>query len=381
MPERSPRHKLPYIQPSQAQKHVTHNEAVERLDAAVQASVIGIDQDSPPAAPQEGDQYGIGAAPTGDWASHAGELAQFSNGSWLFLEPQEGWRLWDKSENKLKAQVAGVWTDVAGTYADLDGIGIGSVWDATNRLSVVSPGSLFSHEGNDHRMIINKAGVSDTASLLMQTNWTGHAELGLSGDNALSFKVSADGSTWYDALKADATAQEVTVDMMLTGDAVQQTPTDTTTGRLMRADYGYSAGNVLGTVSETAGVPTGAIVEQGSNVNGEYIRWADGTQICTHNVLIDQVSCTTGSGALFRSGLLGAFNFPASFTEVHFASASMAGSDVAQLRNNALQARLGFFQDSTPNYWHGLVQFTTASVSAGSGEYTNYTLFAIGRWF
>ncbi|MCC4298555.1 hypothetical protein [Aurantimonas coralicida] len=37
---------------------------------------------------------------------------------------------------------------------------------------------------------------------------------------------------------------------------------------------------IVGTVSQSAGVPTGAIVERGSNANGSYTRWADGTQLC-----------------------------------------------------------------------------------------------------
>jgi hypothetical protein len=38
--------------------------------------------------------------------------------------------------------------------------------------------------------------------------------------------------------------------------------------------------NILGTVTQVGGVPDGAIIERGSNANGSYTRWADGTQIC-----------------------------------------------------------------------------------------------------
>lgn len=41
--------------------------------------------------------------------------------------------------------------------------------------------------------------------------------------------------------------------------------------------------SVVGTVSENAGAVTGAVVESGENGNGEYVRWADGTQICTNS--------------------------------------------------------------------------------------------------
>jgi hypothetical protein len=42
--------------------------------------------------------------------------------------------------------------------------------------------------------------------------------------------------------------------------------------------------NILGTVSQSAGVPTGAIIERGSNANGEFVKYADGTMICTRSI-------------------------------------------------------------------------------------------------
>jgi len=43
----------------------------------------------------------------------------------------------------------------------------------------------------------------------------------------------------------------------------------------------YKKQNILGTVSQLAGVPTGAIIERGSNANGEFVKYADGTMICS----------------------------------------------------------------------------------------------------
>jgi hypothetical protein len=51
---------------------------------------------------------------------------------------------------------------------------------------------------------VNKAGVSDTASLLFQSGFTGHAEMGLTGGINFALRVSADGTTFSDALSADA---------------------------------------------------------------------------------------------------------------------------------------------------------------------------------
>lgn len=56
-------------------------------------------------------------------------------------------------------------------------------------------------------------------------------------------------------------------------------PVSTAQAAAIAARYGKD--NILGTVSQSAGVPTGALIERGSNANGEYVRFADGTQICT----------------------------------------------------------------------------------------------------
>ncbi len=42
----------------------------------------------------------------------------------------------------------------------------------------------------------------------------------------------------------------------------------------------YNQNSIVGPVYQSAGVPTGAIIEHGSNANGEYVKFADGTMIC-----------------------------------------------------------------------------------------------------
>src|SRR5690606_7640506 len=72
--------------------------------------------------------------------------------------------------------------------------------DTTNRLAVAGAATLLTHAGGGHQLKINKEAEADTASLLFQSNWPGHAEMGLMGDKAWRIKVSADGATWFDAL-------------------------------------------------------------------------------------------------------------------------------------------------------------------------------------
>ncbi|TCR91853.1 DUF2793 domain-containing protein [Rhizobium sp. BK376] len=191
---------LPYILPSQAQKHVTHNEALQRLDAVVQL-VISAELSAPPDAPVEGDCYLIAAASTGPWSGKSGSIAFRQDGAWILIEPREGWQAWFLSEAQLRVLTGGAWTEINPPSSDsMPKLGINATADETNRLAVASPASLFSHVGNGHQIKINKAAPADTASLLFQTAWSGRAEMGLAGNDDFAIKVSPDGSAWQTGL-------------------------------------------------------------------------------------------------------------------------------------------------------------------------------------
>lgn len=81
--------------------------------------------------------------------------------------------------------------------------GVNATADPNTRLVVSAAASLFNHEGNGHVHKINKNAGSDTASLLFQTGYSGRAEMGTTGDDNFHFKVSADGSTWREAIAID----------------------------------------------------------------------------------------------------------------------------------------------------------------------------------
>lgn len=259
MPDTSPRLDLPYLMPSQAQKHVTHNEALQRLDALVQLSLTARDAETPPGSVDEGSVFALGAAPVGAWAGQAGQLALWDATSWQFITPKEGWRAWDPIDGQLYAYTGVTWEPVIGDLQGLEGLGIGTNWDATNRLAVASDASLFSHNGSGHQVKINKSADIDTATVLFQSGWAGHAEMGLAGDTTFSIKVSPDGSSWYKAFDINPTAQSIslapagiermalddislTVDVPVTGTGVQGSSSDITSGRLVTVDGAKSAG-------------------------------------------------------------------------------------------------------------------------------------------
>lgn len=211
MSETSPNLTLPFIQPAQAQKHVTHNEAIEILDLVTQLVLQGV-AIAPPTSPLEGQIWSVGSSAVGAWAGQDGTLAAFSGGGWLFLTPVTGWRAYDQSNGTLSVYNGSDWSTLD---TEFDQLGINATADATNRLSVAADASLFNHDGAGHQIKLNKSSASDTASLLYQTGFSGRAEMGLTGTDDFAIKVSADGATWLTSLSVAGATGAVTVPQLL----------------------------------------------------------------------------------------------------------------------------------------------------------------------
>jgi hypothetical protein len=95
MSELTPNLDLPLVMPAQAQKHVTVNESLLRLDALVQAQAQSRSLALQPGAPEDGQAWLVPAgASGGDWAAMAtGSLAIWRDGFWSELPPKPGWRV------------------------------------------------------------------------------------------------------------------------------------------------------------------------------------------------------------------------------------------------------------------------------------------------
>lgn len=209
---------LPYIQPSQAQKHVTHNQGMLRLDALVQLSVSAINQTDPPALPQSGNRFILPANPTSDWAGQAGMLAVFEDNAWEFYQPQIGWVAWVDAISEQRVYDGSAWVEVTASinFQNLDHVGINTTADLTNRLSVSSDATLLTHDGDDHQLKINKSSTGDTASLLFQTGWSGRAEMGTNGNDDFSIKTS-DGTSWFNSLQCSSTNGRISLPSGISG--------------------------------------------------------------------------------------------------------------------------------------------------------------------
>jgi len=108
--------KLPEIAASQAQKHVTHNEALLILDAIVHLSVLDRDLTEPPGSPADGARYLIGSGATGAWAAKDLNIAVWQSGAWYIYVPRPGWTTYVEDEG-LSLTYDGVsWGAVSGSF-------------------------------------------------------------------------------------------------------------------------------------------------------------------------------------------------------------------------------------------------------------------------
>lgn len=203
---------LPLMAAAQAQKHVTHNEALSALDALVFLAVLSRRQASPPPAPNPGDRYLVAANPTGAWAGQAGTIALFADSVWRFFTPLAGWIMRVQDEAHVLSFDGTLWVDLvaAGGLTQIEnlvGLGVGTASDPTNSFAFKGNNLLLTAKApaeggtGDLRAKLNKAAAGNTLSLLFQDGFAGRAELGLVGDDDVVLKVSSDGAAWTEALR------------------------------------------------------------------------------------------------------------------------------------------------------------------------------------
>jgi hypothetical protein len=210
---------LPLIEAAQAQKHVTHNEALVALDALAHLYLLDRDLAAPPVSPADGDAYLVASAASGDWAGQDGNIAYPIDGAWRFHAPFKGLSAIVEDEQALIHFDGAAWTDLSAVVAlqNVPLLGVGTTADASNPFAAKLNNALltakYAAEGGDGSLRIkaNKEATGGTVSHLFQTDWSGRAEFGLVGNDDFTVKVSPDGSGWTDALTIDKTTGEVTV--------------------------------------------------------------------------------------------------------------------------------------------------------------------------
>lgn len=211
----TPNLSLPLIAAAQAQKHVTHNEAIAALDALVQLSVADRNRTFPPVDPAEGDRHIVDVGASAEWSGWDGSVALFSAGSWQRMMPRPGWGAWIASEGVMAIWDGAIWQSQAAADS-VPLFGINTSADASNRLAVKADGVYFSHDDvtpgtGSIQISANKSAPGQTSSFVFKSGWSGRAEFGLAGSDSFSIKVSADGATWTEALLIDPSTGAVSL--------------------------------------------------------------------------------------------------------------------------------------------------------------------------
>lgn len=134
---------------------------------------------------------------------------------------------------------------------------------------------------------------------------------------------------------------------------------------------GFQKGNILGAVSQAGGVPTGALLQRGSNANGEFIRLADGTQVCWGVITVPKQA--------LNSAAAGRATMPVAFATAPRILATALGSIGASGNQAAIgeQAYNGIWWSATTT----LVYADSWSYRFATASDVQYQYIAIGRWF
>ncbi|HZV85340.1 MAG TPA: DUF2793 domain-containing protein [Brevundimonas sp.] len=212
--DHSDRLQLPYLAAGQMQKHVTLNEALTRLDALIQTSVVSRTVATQPGSPTDGELWLLPDGASGPaWSGRpAGTLMRAEGGGWTAVDVTDGLVVLVRDSSEIVIRHGAGWANLGsrlGALQNIEQLGLGATADGGNPFLAKLNNALWTARDavdggtGDLRLTLNKESEGDVLSLLFQTGFVGRAELGLIGDDDLTLKVSADGSVWRDVAVAD----------------------------------------------------------------------------------------------------------------------------------------------------------------------------------
>ncbi|WP_182085563.1 DUF2793 domain-containing protein [Aureimonas sp. ME7] len=214
----SPRLSLPLLMPQQAQRHLTLNDAFRLLDVFVQTAVVSAERIDEPEAGEEGQLFILPDGASGlRWsAMTAGSLALFENGGFVEIRPVPGQIAFVADRRALLLFDGDAWVSDVTARDEWPAIGVNAAPSAGNRLTVAADAELLTFDNRtpgsgDARKVINKSAQANVASVLFQTAFAGRGEIGLLGNDALTFRVSADGGSFRAGLRLEGASGHVSV--------------------------------------------------------------------------------------------------------------------------------------------------------------------------
>lgn len=248
---------LPYLAAAQAQKHVTVNEALLRLDALTQLSAVSASTSAQPPSPTDGDVYLLPSGKSGAaWASMTdGALAYYRDGVWEQLTPKSGWRCFIEDEKALYARTSLGWSNIAS--------------DGSRRLvftpggdGVVSIYRIDTARVQNPRTAAISAIASDVITLTTPDAglFFGPNMAGVSYVRIWNTSKTPDQAAWVKASPAANQLQVVSAGALsgwANGETIQiGDPTDQTPNRVIALDISPMLQAVLGKVFRQSGVLT-----------------------------------------------------------------------------------------------------------------------------
>lgn len=192
------------------------------------------------------------------------------------------------------------------------------------------------------------------------------------GDSATAAAASADAAKQSEQNVANKAGSGANSDItslsgLTTALSVAQGGTGGKTQSAARDGLGLKSAataDIVGTVSQSGGVPTGTIIETGSNSNGKYTKFADGTML--GEVAGTGVNISTPMGSLFSSGDV-LINLPAVFVGVPVVIPLIAGFG-------------GTWAGQGSGSTSSVVSVRAMRASSHTGNFV-ISAIALGRWF
>lgn len=204
---------LPLLQPSQAQKHVTVNEAFMRLDGLVNLVLTSAEQVDAPVQVVDGVAFGVPAGAVGAWQGQGGKIAVGSNGGWIFVTPRLGQRAFVTDRG-----VHAIYNGQKWLFGALTLGAFGSAMLAQTAETEVKLGSGGSHTTNlvipSHTMVIGATAIVTKAITGALTTW----QLGTTGAlNRFGSGLGIQKGSWANGLLSSPLAYWQDSPLIITG--------------------------------------------------------------------------------------------------------------------------------------------------------------------
>ena len=239
---------IPFVSENTFDPAAGLNESLLTVDALLQLAVVSVGDNTPPGSPANGARYIVGTAPTGAWAGRANHVAQWLGGAWRFYAARYALNMTD---GLVYVRQGATWSVAA------------AEWTAA---------TVGQAEAEEGAATTRRAWTAQRVRQAILGWWNGATSAFGRG-----FVAAADQAAGRTALELGTAATRAALG---------------TTGAL------YSRDSILGTVSQSAGIPTGAIIERGSNANGRFTKYADGTVVMDNSGNAITTSPVTTVGAV-----------------------------------------------------------------------------------